>query len=281
MKWKRNAPKILVVVVLLAVSRPGLSQSLQSAPAAQDQEPFAGINQRLNEVADVKLANTFLSSPTTDLSDSKMENGLSFELLAVSTQSKDVSARRTIDEQSLARFDLLRPIIEPVLEQAGLPSELAAMVEVESSARTFALSPRGAKGLWQLMPDTARHYGLTVNAQLDERLDAYKSTRAAARYLRALYGQFGDWSLVFAAYNAGEQTIQRAIDRSGTTDFVQLNRLLPPETRSYVPAVWASFAQFSDSRGRHHAGSLLRDGPNTRVYAETTTSSGVGSPAAQ
>jgi len=97
--------------------------------------------------------------------------------------------------------------------------------------------------MWQFMPDTARRYGLTVATDRDERLDIYKSTRAAARYLRELYAQFGDWSLVFAAYNAGEQTVQRAIDRSGTTDFSQLNRLLPAETRSYVPAVWASLAR--------------------------------------
>jgi peptidoglycan lytic transglycosylase D len=137
---------------------------------------------------------------------------------------------------------LLRPIIEPELARAGLPVELSGMVQVESGVQTFALSPRGARGLWQLIPDTARRYGLTVTTQRDERLDTYKSTRAAAGYLRALYAQFGDWSLVFAAYNAGEQTIQRAIDRSGTTDFFQLNRLLSAETRSYVPAVWASFA---------------------------------------
>ena len=98
------------------------------------------------------------------------------------------------------------------------------------------------------MPDTARRYGLTVTTQRDEQLDIYKSTRAAARYLRELYAQFGDWSLVFAGYNAGEQTVQRAIDRSGTSDFSRLNRL-PAETRNYVPAVWASFPQFSDREG--------------------------------
>jgi hypothetical protein len=125
------------------------------------------------------------------------------------------------------------------------------------------------------MPDTARRYGLAVTTQQDERLDAYKSTPAAARYLRTLYAQFGNWSLVFAAYNAGAQTVQRAIDRSGTTDFFQLNGLLPAETRSYVPAVWASVAQFGDSEGRIHLGSMLRDRPNRRVfYAETTNSSG-------
>jgi membrane-bound lytic murein transglycosylase D len=282
MKRKCNVSSFLVVVVLLVASRLGLAQSVQSAPAAQDQEPFAEINQRLNEAADAKLANSFPSSPMSGTPDSKMEMRLPLGPLAVPTQLKEAFARRAIPKRSLARLDLLRPIIEPELARAGLPVELSGMVQVESGAQTFALSPRGARGLWQLMPDTARRYGLTVTTQRDERLDAYKSTRAAARYLRTLYARFGDWSLVFAAYNAGEQTIQRAIDRSGTTAFFQLTRLLPAETRSYVPAVWASFAQFSDSGRTTHLGSLLRDRPNTRiVYAETTTSSSVGHEAGQ
>ena len=275
MRWKRNVSSFLVVVLGLVAGHLGLAQSVQSGPTAQAQEPFAEINKRLHEAADARLANAFLSSPTAELGDGKMEMKLFSGLLALPSQLKEASARRATAKQSLARLDLLRPIIEPELARAGLPVELSGMVQVESDAQTFALSPRGERGLWQLMPDTARRYGLTVTTQRDERLDAYKSTRAAARYLRTLYAQFGDWSLVFAAYNAGELTIQRAIDRSGTTDFFQLNRLLPAETRSYVPAVWASFAQFGDSGGRIHLGSVLRDRPNRRVfYAETTNSSG-------
>jgi membrane-bound lytic murein transglycosylase D len=160
-----------------------------------------------------------------------MEMKLSSGLRAVPTQLKEAFAGRAIAKQSLARLDLLRPIIEPELACSGLPVELSGMVQVESGAQTFALSPRGARGLWQLMPDTARRYGLTGTTQRDERLDIYKSTRAAARYLRELYAQFGDWSLVFDRYNAGEQTVQRAIDRSGTSDFSRLNRCcrLKPE----------------------------------------------------
>jgi Transglycosylase SLT domain len=278
MKRKYNVSSFLVVVVLLVASHLGRAQSVQSSPIAEAQETFEEINQRLNEVANAKLASAFPSSPTDEIGDSKMAMRLSSGLLALPTQLKEVSARRIIANQSLVRLDLLRPIIEPELARAGLPVELSGMVQVESGAQTFALSPRGARGLWQLMPDTARRYGLAVTTQRDERLDAYKSTRAAARYLRTLYAQFGNWSLVFAAYNAGEQTVQRAIDRSGTTDFFQLNRLLPAETRSYVPAVWASFAQFSDGGRTTHLGSLLRDRPNAWVYAETTTSTGQISP---
>ena len=107
------------------------------------------------------------------------------------------------------------------------------------AAELHALSPKGALGLWQLMPDTARRYGLVVTASRDERLDVEKSTRAAARYLRDLYQQFGSWPLALAAYNAGEQGGPKAVERAGTRDFVQLSslRLLPQETRNYVPAV--------------------------------------------
>ena len=145
-------------------------------------------------------------------------------------------------EKSRERLRELRPVLEPILQEEGVPPEVLSVVLVESGAVLTAVSPKGARGIWQFMPETARRYGLAVTKDRDERLDIYKSTRAAARYLRELYAQFGDWSLVFAAYNAGERTVQRAIDRSGATDFSKLNRLLPIETRIYVPAVWAALA---------------------------------------
>ena len=246
MKRYFNVGSLLIPVVLSMASPLALAQSVQSS---QDQEPFAEINQRLNDVADAKLVNALPPSSTTKPSDNTVENEMSFVLFGIPTQLQELSPSRADANRSLARLHLLRPIIEPELARAGLPVELLGIVQVESGAQTFALSRRGARGLWQLMPDTARRYGLTVTTERDERLDTSKSTRAAAGYLCDLYAQFGDWSLVFAAYNAGEQAIQRAVDRSGTTDFLQLNRLLPAETRSYVPAVWASFAQFSDSGG--------------------------------
>jgi membrane-bound lytic murein transglycosylase D len=89
------------------------------------------------------------------------------------------------------------------------------------------------------MPETARRYGLVVTPSRDERLDVERSTCAAAHYLRDLYQQFGSWPLALAAYNAGEQRVQRAVARAGIADFIQLSslRLLPQETRNYVPAV--------------------------------------------
>ena len=140
---------------------------------------------------------------------------------------------------AMKRLDQLRPTLSRILESEGVPQETVSVVIVESGGRTTALSPKGALGLWQLMPDTARRYGLVVTPSRDERLDVERSTRAAAHYLRDLYQQFGSWPVALAAYNAGEQRVQRAVERAGTADFIQLSslRLLPQETRNYVPAV--------------------------------------------
>jgi membrane-bound lytic murein transglycosylase D len=117
----------------------------------------------------------------------------------------------------------------------------------------MALSPKGARGVWQFMPETARRYGLVVNGLRDDRTDIEKSTRAAVRYLRDLYGQFGDWSLALAAYNAGERSVRAAMDRSGFREFRSISdrMLLPAETRSYVPAVTAAMnsLHYADSVG--------------------------------
>jgi hypothetical protein len=140
------------------------------------------------------------------------------------------------------RVNLLRPAVEPILRSHGVPADLAAVILVESGGRADALSPKGARGLWQLMPDTARRYGLRVDETQDDRLDLFKATDAAARYLHDLYAQFGDWRLALAAYNTGEANVGSAILRAHTQDFDQLTnlRLLPLETINYVPRVLAA-----------------------------------------
>ncbi len=139
--------------------------------------------------------------------------------------------------RAIGRVEQLRPIIEPILCAEGVPPNVDGLVLVESGGLTTALSRKGARGIWQLMPDTARRYGLAVSRRRDERSDVAKSTLAAARYLRDLYRRFGDWKLVFAAYNAGEYAVEHAVDRVGQRDFFAIRYALPQETRAYVPAV--------------------------------------------
>ena len=221
-------------------------------------DPFAAYEARLNDAASKVLEGVNVVQPKPgSATKPASRDAEETQRLAMSRPKQD----------RWQRVERLRPIIEPILRQEGLPAELAAIVLVESGGRPDALSPKGARGLWQFMPETARRYGLVVNAERDERLDIERSTRAAARYLRDLYELFGDWRLVFAAYNAGEDLIQHAIDRSGTRDFSRLSsgRLIPPETREYVPAVVAATKMFGrpdDSPAPN------RSGASRTVYAD-------------
>lgn len=151
---------------------------------------------------------------------------------------------------ALDRLEQLRPRLEPILGVEGVPPELLAIVLVESGAQPLAMSPRQARGLWQFIPETARQYGLTIAGQTDERVHAEAATRAAARYLRDLYNHFGNWPLVFAAYNAGQRTVDAAVEKGHATTFWELSSagLLPQETRDYVPAVLAAIPLLRPTR---------------------------------
>lgn len=125
-------------------------------------------------------------------------------------------------------------LIDGILSQYGLPSELKYLAVIESNLKPTALSWAGAVGPWQLMPSTARILGLKVTRKVDERKNYYKSTRAAAVYLRDLYTELGDWLLVIAAYNGGTGNVYRAMRRSGSKDFWNLQYYLPAESRNHV-----------------------------------------------
>jgi len=144
--------------------------------------------------------------------------------------------RRSL-EIALRRANLYMPYIKPVLRDYGLPEELALLPLIESGFNPFAVSRSGAGGIWQLMPFTARKYGLRVNEEIDERFDLLKSTHAAARYLRDLYRMFGNWELALAAYNCGEGCVRR---RTGGSDFWRRKSFLPEQTRKYVPKFFAA-----------------------------------------
>ena len=125
-------------------------------------------------------------------------------------------------------------LMDRILEKHGLPIELKYLAVIESKLKSKAVSGAGAAGPWQLMPITARDLGLKVNKSRDERLDYTKSTHAAAKYLKYLYGEFQDWLLVIAAYNGGPGYVYNAIKKSKSRNFWELQYLLPAETRNHV-----------------------------------------------
>ena len=137
------------------------------------------------------------------------------------------------------------PVILDALEKYGLPRELAFLPVVESRFRTQAVSPAGAAGLWQIMPDTALRFGLKLSENDDERFDVRKSSDAAAAYLAALHNRFKDWPLALAAYNCGEGALSRALMQTGAGTLPELTAIcrmgksalgvLTRETLEYVP----------------------------------------------
>jgi membrane-bound lytic murein transglycosylase D len=143
---------------------------------------------------------------------------------------KEDEALQKAKERSASYFKMM----DGILSKYGLPVELKYLAVVESDLKTTAVSRVGAKGLWQFMPQTARDLGLKITYRYDERTYAYKSTVAAAKYLKDLYGQFGDWLLVIAAYNSGPAPIYHAMKKSGSKNFWALEHYLPEESRGHV-----------------------------------------------
>jgi membrane-bound lytic murein transglycosylase D len=142
----------------------------------------------------------------------------------------------------LKRKRLYEPLVTRVLKQYGLPEDLIYLAMIESGFNPRAHSPMDADGPWQFVAETGKRYGLVVNHWVDERRDVEKSTVAAARYLQQLFDQFDSWYLAAAAYNAGENKIDRLIKRHDTKDFWHLSTFdtLPRETRGYVPQLIAA-----------------------------------------
>jgi membrane-bound lytic murein transglycosylase D len=152
----------------------------------------------------------------------------------------------------LGASNFYMPLFEEALEAYQLPLELKYLPIIESALKPTAVSRVGATGLWQFMLTTGKDYGLIVDNYTDERRDPERASYAAAHYLKDLYGIFGDWSLVLAAYNCGPANITKAIHRARLAadkaqegegvekDFWKIYPYLPKETRGYVPAFIAA-----------------------------------------
>jgi membrane-bound lytic murein transglycosylase D len=148
---------------------------------------------------------------------------------------------RGVFERAYARSGRYHDMMVATLKEEGLPQDLIYLAQAESGFHPLAVSRVGARGIWQFMASRGRGYGLHHNMWVDDRQDPEKSTRAAARHLKDLYNQFGDWYLAMAAYNSGPGTVQAAVKRTGYADFWELyNRnVLPKETKNYVPIILA------------------------------------------
>jgi membrane-bound lytic murein transglycosylase D len=138
-----------------------------------------------------------------------------------------------------ARADEHLPVVRAAFAAEGVPEALVWLAETESSFNPRARSPVGARGLFQLMPETAKSLGLSL-LPFDQRAQPQASARGAAAYLRKLHARFGDWPLALAAYNGGEGRVSRILKARGATDFAGIAEHLPAETRLYVPKVLAT-----------------------------------------
>jgi membrane-bound lytic murein transglycosylase D len=123
------------------------------------------------------------------------------------------------------------PVIEPILKEEGVPDDFKYLSLIESGF-VNAVSPSGAVGFWQFLPETGKQYGLEINDEVDERYHVEKSTRAACRFFKEAYAKFGTWSMVAASYNMGMGGVQKQIGRQNGNDYYQL--LLNEETARYV-----------------------------------------------
>lgn len=260
-KPRSYAGALALATLTILLPGMGVGQAGQATQARQD--VFAAVHKSLGDAADRALA--------ASLSDKTWMKALEGATSTASSASTSADPIRRL-RAAIERVSDLRPTVEPILREEGIPTELSAVVLVESGGLTTALSPKGARGLWQFMPDTARRYGLVVNGSRDDRTDIEKSTRAAAHYLRDLYGQFGDWSLALAAYNAGEPAVRAAMDRSGSREFgsISARSLLPSETRNYVPAVAAAINRL------HYANFLGLDRSESKGTQVVYAASGSG-----
>jgi membrane-bound lytic murein transglycosylase D len=148
---------------------------------------------------------------------------------------------RGVFEGAWARSGRYREMILRIFKEEGVPQDLIYLAQAESGFKPMALSKARARGMWQFMASRGVGYGLRRTLWVDDRQDPEKATRAAARHLKDLYNQFGDWYLAMAAYNSGPGNVQQAVRRTGYADFWELYKrdVLPAETKNYVPIILA------------------------------------------
>lgn len=238
-----------VVFVLIQTGISAYGTDVKGRAGEPDQGPALGSATLLKGVA--TIADSSISPVTISTKDSTsptegFEN--LFEVKETSDEKATVrlnsKAIRYVEDYMDRNSDKLmkikersRPyfrLMDGILIQYGLPKELKYLAVIESEMKLTARSPVGAVGPWQFMPATARNYGLKIYNGRDDRKDFNKSTHAAAKYLKALYKEFGDWLLVIAAYNGGSGVVYNAMKKSKSKNFWDLQYYLPTESRNHV-----------------------------------------------
>lgn len=148
-------------------------------------------------------------------------------------------SKRRYTARLFSRYEKWEKFIRLTMEAEGVPAEIGLLCLIESGCTYNAVSNKGATGMWQFMPATAKELGLIVTENKDERTDPIESTKAAAKYLRKAYDRLGDWTLVIASYNCGIGRTEGISRRHKTKKWNELKSSFPKETQQYIPALQA------------------------------------------
>ena len=256
-RWRRKA--ILAGCGLLLV----LVQSAARAQTPSGAVSFGAWRESFSRQLDQEIAELTSSGHPQKTASFGAEDGKNDD-------ASMVDSSPGLTQREVARLPRAVPAI---LRAQGLPASLIAIPAVESGFSPLAVSPKGAAGLWQLMPDTARRFGLVVSPERDDRFDPFKSSFAAASYLRSLYNEFHNWPLVLAAFNAGENRVKRATAGADQDDFwlPAVQSGLPAETRKYVRAVLALVSENGGSAPDNVSNPL----PSPKTQREEVSMAGV------
>lgn len=181
--------------------------------------------------------------------------------------------------RTLESGDRFAPILQKMMQEAGVPPEFLYLAMTESSFDPYSSSPARASGIWQFIPETARRYGLVENAFVDDRRDPVKSTEAAIAYLKRLHDLFGKWYLAALAYNCGEGAVTKAIAKAGTDDISVLldenQKYLPKESRLYIRKIlMMSFISGSTDFMLDNGSEYLLNRANNATFVKVSVQSG-------
>lgn len=203
-------------------------------------------------IADAGSGDASLAKATLQQLDAQTPIDLAFNE-AVEERIQYYLLHRQADiEQMLGYSQLYFPIIEAELDRFGLPLELKYIAVIESGLNPRAVSPSGAKGIWQFLYNTCNLVGLQVDSYIDERLDVYLSTRAACAYIQYLYTTFNDWDLAMAAYVGGPGMVRKAVEQAnGIDQYWQIRSKMTPAMANYIPSFIAMNYLFATYKQHH------------------------------